>query len=71
LTGPPPVSVPHPQPRVIKRRSRWRDILGGLGIAAGAAAFVAALAVPLDDPVLVVALMPGLRAGGLILGVDS
>jgi hypothetical protein len=32
---------------------------------------VAALAVPLDDPALVIALMIGLRGGGLILDVDS
>ena len=39
---------------------------GGLGIAAGAAVFVAALAVPLDDPALAVALMLGFRGGRLI-----
>jgi len=38
---------------------------------ARAAVFVAALAVPLDDPALVVALMRGLRDGGLILAFDS
>jgi hypothetical protein len=38
---------------------------------AGAAVFVAALAVPLGDPALVMALALGLRGGRLILGVDS
>jgi hypothetical protein len=44
---------------------------GWLGIVAGAAVFVAALAVPLDDPALVVALVIGLRASRKILDVDS
>jgi hypothetical protein len=38
---------------------------------AGAAVFVAALAVPLDDPALVMALALGLRGGCLTLDVDS
>ena len=42
---------------------------GGLGIAAGAAVFVATPAVPLDDPALVVALALGLRGGRLILNI--
>jgi len=37
--------------------------VGSLGLASAAAAFVAALAVPLDDPAFVVALMIGLRGG--------
>jgi hypothetical protein len=43
--------------------SRWRAACGWLGIAAGVAVFVGALAVPLDDPALVVALMLALRGG--------
>ena len=38
---------------------------------AGAAVFVAALAMPLDDPALVMALMLGLRSGRMMLDVDS
>jgi hypothetical protein len=38
---------------------------------AGTAVFVAALAVPLDDPSLVMALVMGLRGSRLILDVDS
>ena len=61
---------PQPQPLVIEpRTTRWRDIGGWLGIVAGAAVFVAALAVPLDDPALVVALALGLRGGRLVLDV--
>ena len=41
-------------------------MLRWLGILAGAAVFVAALAVPLDDPALVVALMLAVRGGRLI-----
>jgi hypothetical protein len=44
---------------------------GCLGIVAGAAVLVGALAVPLDDPALVVALMLALRGGRLTLPVDS
>lgn len=59
-----------PQPLVIERGSaRWRDILGWIGIVAGAAMFVTALVVPLDDPALVVALAMGLRGGRLVLDV--
>jgi hypothetical protein len=43
--------------------SRRRDVLGWLGFLAGAAVVVAALAVPLDDPALVMALAMGLRGG--------
>jgi hypothetical protein len=50
-----------------KATSRWRDVRGWLVILAGAAVFVAALAVPLDDPALVVALMLALRGGRLAL----
>jgi hypothetical protein len=49
--------------------TRWRAFLGWLGIATGAAVFVAALALSLDDPALVVALAIGLRGGRLILGI--
>jgi hypothetical protein len=45
-------------------------ILGWLGIQAWAAVFVAALATPLDDPALVVALAVGLRGGRLLLDPD-
>jgi hypothetical protein len=38
-------------------RTRWRVDCGWLGIMAGAAVFVSALAVPLDDPALIVALV--------------
>ena len=60
-----------PQPLFIERRSRWRDILGWLGIVAGAAVFVAALAVPLDDPALLLALVLALRGGGGPCGTDE
>jgi hypothetical protein len=63
---------PQPQPLTTERSStRWRDIAGGIGIVAGAVVFVAALAVPLDDPALVVALAVGLWGGRLVLDVDS
>jgi hypothetical protein len=52
-------------------RSRWRAVCGVLGIVAGALVFVGALVVPLDDPVLMVALGMWARAGRLILDVDS
>ena len=45
--------------------------MGWLGIVAGAAVFVAALAVPLDDAALVLALGLKLRGGLLILVSDS
>jgi hypothetical protein len=51
------------------RCGRWHDILGWLGIGAGAAVFVAALLLSLDDPALVVALAIGLRGGRLILDI--
>jgi hypothetical protein len=50
--------------------SRTREVLGWLGVLVGAAVFVAALAVPLDDPALVMALVIGVRAGRVILDVD-
>src|SRR5262245_35567112 len=50
-----------------KAASPWRDLCAWLGILAGAAVFVAALAIPLDDPALVVALGMGLRASRLLL----
>jgi len=54
-----------------KPANRWRDIWGWLGIVAGAAVFVAALAVPLDDAALVVAFALALRGGRVVLDVDS
>jgi hypothetical protein len=51
-------------------RRRRRGIVGGLGVVAGAAVFVTALALPLDDPALVVALMLAVRGGRLILAVE-
>jgi hypothetical protein len=70
----PPTPAPAPtaqrQPLVASTQiSRRRDVLGWLGIAAGAVVFIAALATPLDDPALVVALAVGLRSGRLILAV--
>jgi hypothetical protein len=47
----------------VKATTPWRAACRWLGIVAGAAVFVAALAVPLDDPALVVALMMTLRSG--------
>ena len=60
-----------PPPDISTARSRWRNILGWLGIIAGAAVFVAALAMPLDDPALVVAVALVMRGGRLILDIDS
>jgi len=48
-------------------RSPWRDLWGWTGIAAGAAVFVAALAIPLDDASLLLALALTLRGGRQIL----
>jgi hypothetical protein len=48
---------------VVKPNSRWREACGWFGVLAGAAVFVVTLAVPLDDPALVVALMLALRGG--------
>jgi hypothetical protein len=81
-TPPEPARLPAPRPVrqateskppvVIGRTSsRWRHACGWLGIAAGAAILVAALALPLDDPALVVALMLEVRGGRPILDVDS
>jgi hypothetical protein len=76
LPAPAPVRRPAPLPPPLLRSvSPWwpapastaaADVLGWLGILAGAAVFVAALAVPLDDPALVVALMLVLRGGRVI-----
>ncbi len=49
--------------------SRWGDVRGWAGLVAGAAVFVTALVVPLDDPALVVALLIGVRGGRVILGL--
>jgi hypothetical protein len=58
-------------PGIVGRATRrGRGIVGGLGIVAGAAVFVTALALPLDDPALVVALMLAVRGGRLILAVE-
>jgi hypothetical protein len=56
---------------IVTAPSRWRTACGWLGILAGAAVFVAALAVGLDDPALVVAVMLALRGGQFTLAVDS
>lgn len=48
--------VAAPRAETITTRSRRRDIRGWLGIIAGAAVFVAALAMPLDDAALLLAL---------------
>ena len=48
---------------------RWQQVVGWLGILAGAAVFVVTL--PLDDPALVMALGLTVRSGRLILAVDS
>ena len=53
------------------RSVHLQDALGWLGILAGAAVFVAARAVPLDDPALVVAVAIVMWGGRLILAVDS
>ena len=63
--GVPPAAI------ISKGARRWRHALGWLGIAGAAAGFVAALAVPLDDPALVVAWMLGLRSSRLIADVES
>jgi hypothetical protein len=68
-----PGASAHPVPSATvrtPRASRSRTVLGWLGLVAGAAVFVAALAVPLDDPALIAALMIGVRAGRLILGIE-
>ena len=52
-----------------RARTRRHDIWGGIGIVAGAAVFVAALEVPLDDPALVISLKLGLRGSRAILDV--
>jgi hypothetical protein len=54
------------QTMTARSSSGRRDVLAWLGIVAGAAVYVAALAFPLDDPALVVALMLMLRGGRLI-----
>jgi hypothetical protein len=56
---------------IAEASSHWPTACGWLGIVAGAAVFVAALVLRLDDPALVMALVLGLRGGRLILGVDS
>jgi hypothetical protein len=69
---PPPSAVREVEPPLIRiPTGRWRGILGWLGIVAGAVVFVAALALSLDDPALIVALAIGMRGGRLILDIDS
>jgi hypothetical protein len=59
---------PQPRPLVIECSStRWRDIVGWIGILLGAAVLVAALAAPLGDPALEVALMLAMRGRRVIL----
>ena len=75
-------AAPLPRPRAVAPRrrvpptpisshspSRWDDVRGWAGLVAGAAVFVTALVVPLDDPALVVALLIGVRGGRIILGL--
>jgi hypothetical protein len=57
------LSSPRPIPGTVITRSTRRAACGWLGIAAGAAVFVAALALSLDDPALVLALMLAVRGG--------
>lgn len=64
--APRPCGNPHVPVADTATTSRWREIYGWLGIVAGAAVLVAALAVPLDDPALVVALMLAVRGGQTI-----
>ena len=60
--------TPEPSPLVVERSSaRWRDLWGWLSIVAGVAVFVVALAVPLDDPALLLAPVLALRGGPLAL----
>jgi hypothetical protein len=72
--SPAPAAAPAPQPLAagmeVSRR-RGHEMLGWLGILAAAVVFGATLAVPLDDPALVMALMLGVRGGRLLLAVDS
>ena len=61
-------SVPAPLPVVeTKATSRWRDLRGWLVVPAGAAVFVAALVLALDDPALMVAAMLLLRGALMII----
>jgi hypothetical protein len=50
---------------------RRRDLLGWLGIMAGAAVYVAALVLPLDDAALVMAMAAAVRGGVTILVADT
>jgi hypothetical protein len=79
-TAPEPGRLPSPLARAhaheVEHRSlissvgtRWRNILGWLRIGAGAAVFVAALALSFDDPALLVAVSLVMRGGRLILDV--
>jgi hypothetical protein len=63
VVAPPTRTLAAASVAIHQRESRWRSASAWLGILAGAAVFVAALAVPLDDPALVVALMLALRGG--------
>ena len=66
--------APAPAPPLVvetKATNRWRDLCGWLGILAGVAVFVAALAVPLDDPALLLASAIVVRGRRLILDIDS
>ena len=64
------VTPPQPRPLVIKHSRLARDIVGWLGILAGAAVLVAAVAVPVDDAALLLALVLMLRGGRLALDGD-
>jgi hypothetical protein len=61
-----PSTVPDAVAVVAMPLPRWRAACAWLGMALGAAVFIAALAVPLDDPALVVALMLTLRSGRVV-----
>ena len=65
------VPPPQPQPLIIEPGLfRWHEILGWIAIVAGAAVFVAALAVPVDDPAPLLVPAVLLRAGWLIFDSD-
>jgi hypothetical protein len=65
------VPPPQPQPLIIEPGLfRLHEILGWIAIVAGAAVFVAALTVPVDDPALLLVPAVLLRAGWLIFDSD-
>jgi len=64
---PAPRSPQMAPPSGVVGHDRWRVLWGLLGLGAGAAMFVAALAIRLDDSALLLALAMLLRGGRLIL----